>query len=274
MKAINFDDDKAGLETKSIQSLDRGLSILEAIAKSDQPVSLGSVTELLGIDRSSACRLAQTLTTRGFLSHPPGRKDYIAGPASWQLFRRHKWRKLNASCSEHLKGLARESGETAHLAVLAGRRALFIGHQASTTQLVAVSGQTGAFVPLHCTAHGKALLADYKLPALEALFGDLPLERFTETTITTLPGLAVACAKIGANGLAIDDEEHTPEVRCVAAPVRNSQGIVVASIGISAPASHRSGEGVLGYAEIVARIARHATDTVRRLSAPGLTDPN
>jgi len=262
LKAIEFDDDKAGLETKSIQSLDRGLLILEAIAKSDQPVSLGSLTDLLAIDRSSACRLAQTLQRRGFLSNPPGRKDYIAGPGAWKLFRRHTWRKLATSCSEHLKRLAFESDETAHLAVIAGRSALFIGHEASPTQLVAVSGQTGAFVPLHCTAHGKALLADCKVHELEAIFGDAPLQRFTKQTITTIAGLATACEKIRATGLAIDDEEHTPEVRCVAAPVRNNERKIVAAIGISAPASHRSKEDLLAYADIVARISNQACEAL------------
>ena len=57
-------------ETRSIQSLDRGLAILEAVAKSTEPVSLGELTNLLGIDRSSVFRLANTLKRRGFLAYP------------------------------------------------------------------------------------------------------------------------------------------------------------------------------------------------------------
>ena len=63
-----------------IQSLDRGLTILQAVALSKQPVSLGELTELLGIDRSSAFRLANTLRRRGFLACPAGRKDCISAP--------------------------------------------------------------------------------------------------------------------------------------------------------------------------------------------------
>jgi DNA-binding IclR family transcriptional regulator len=246
---------KAMLETPSIQSLDRGLSILEAVAKSDEPVPLRNLTDLLGIDRSSVFRLANTLKRRGFLSYPDGRKDYVVGPSVWHLLRKHDWRMLTALCSEHLKRLAAETGETAHLAVREGRRALFIGHEASRDQLVAVSGQTGAFVPLHCTAHGKALLADCGIPELEAIFGAESLVRFTPRTITSIDRLAIECAEIKARGFVIDDGEHTPEVNCVAAPIRDKGGTVIASIGISAPAARCSKERAIVYARQVADAA-------------------
>ncbi len=67
-------------ETPSIQSLGRGLSILEAVAESPEPVPLKQLTDLLGIDRSSVFRLANTLRRRRFLANPKGRKDYILGP--------------------------------------------------------------------------------------------------------------------------------------------------------------------------------------------------
>src|SRR4051794_22890730 len=103
---------KAMLESPSIQSLDRGLAILEAIAKSDHPVPLGNLTDLLEIDRSSVFRLANTLKRRGFLSNPDGRKDYVVGPTVWHLFRKHDWSMLTGICGPHLKRLAAETGET------------------------------------------------------------------------------------------------------------------------------------------------------------------
>ena len=75
-------------ETPSIQSLGRGLSILEAVADSTDPVPLKHLTALLGIDRSSVFRLANTLKRRRFLASPSGRKDYILGPSVWRLSRK------------------------------------------------------------------------------------------------------------------------------------------------------------------------------------------
>ena len=227
---------KTALETPSIQSLDRGLFILEAVAKSSEPVPLGPLTDLLGIDRSSVFRLANTLKRRGFLANANGRKDYILGPSIWRLSRQCDWSKMLITlCRDQLKALAAKTGETSHLAVREGKLALFIDHYASTNQIISVTGQTGESKPLYCTAHGKALLADMGLAGLKMIYGETPLEAHTERTIVSLSKLAKACAEIKASGFAIDDAEFQEEVRCMAAPIRDKDEMVVASIGISAP---------------------------------------
>ena len=251
---------RAALETPSIQSLDRGLFILEAVAKAGNPVPLGHLTELLGIDRSSVFRLANTLRRRGFLANPNGRKDYILGPSIWRLSRQCDWsRVLITMGHEHLKQLAIETRETTHLAVREGRQTLFIDHYGTTSQVLVISGQTGEFGPLYCTAHGKALLADFGLPELKALFGSTPLEAHTPRTITSLAQLAKACVKIKADGFAFDDAELLREVRCLAAPIRDRDGAVVASIGISAPLTRFPRERC-------ALAARQVTEAAREIS--------
>src|SRR5271168_798308 len=166
-------------ETPSIQSLDRGLLILEIVGKSSSPVSLGHLTGILGIDRSSVFRLANTLKRRGFLAHPSSGKDYVLGASVWRMSRQYDWSKMLATVAhDHLKSLAALTNETAHLAVREGRKALFIDH-AATRHVIAISGQTGELVPLYCTSHGKALLADFDEQSLKALFGDKPLKAWT-----------------------------------------------------------------------------------------------
>src|SRR6266568_1456974 len=114
-------------ETPSIQSLDRGLLILEAVAKSPEPVSLGQLASLLDIDRSSAFRLANTLKRRGFLANPSAGRDYVLGSSVWRLSRQYDWSKMLVRVAhDPLKTIAVETNETAHLAVREGRRALFI----------------------------------------------------------------------------------------------------------------------------------------------------
>ena len=80
---------KATHDTPPIQSLDRGLAILEAVAASSVPVPLKQLTDLIGIDRSSVFRLANTLRQRRFLTNPQGSNDYILGPTAWRLSRRY-----------------------------------------------------------------------------------------------------------------------------------------------------------------------------------------
>ncbi len=256
-------------ETRSIQSLDRGLAILEAVAKSSDPVSLSELTGLLGIDRSSVFRLANTLKRRGFLAYPGARKDYILGPSLWRLSREYDWSKTLILVShDHLKDLAAATNETAHLAVREGRNGLFIDHVMSS-HVITISGQTGELVPLYATAHGKALLTDFDKRALTSLLGSGPLRAWTAHTCTSVNQLAEVCAMNRARGYASDDGEYMEGIRCVAAPIRSEDGVLIGSIGISAPALRFSedlyaicGEKVMHAARQIEAMMRTASQTV------------
>jgi DNA-binding IclR family transcriptional regulator len=251
-------------ETPSIQSLDRGLLILEAVGKSDEPVSLGHLAELLGIDRSSAFRLANTLKRRGFLTNSSTGKDYVLGPSVWRLSRQYDWSSMLAKVArEQLKALAAATNETAHLAVREGRKALFID-DATANNVIAVSGQTGEFVPLYCTSHGKALLSDLDEQDLTQLFGK-QLKAYTRNTIQSIRLLALECVRIRANGFATDESEFLEGVRCVAAPIRDRNGAIIASIGISAPSSRLPKELEKDVAEKVVAAAAQIGKIVESL---------
>lgn len=246
---------KTPFETPSIQSLDRGLLILEAVAKSPEPVALDQLAELLSIDRSSAFRLANTLKRRGFLTFPSRRKEYILGPSIWRLARHYDWGSTLANVSrEHLKKLASLVNETSHLAVREGKRALFIDH-ATINQVISVAGQTGELVPLYCTAHGKALLSDMTQKDLASLFNSDSLHSYTPRTVTSIRDLVAACAQIKAQGFATDDAEFLEGIRCVAAPVRDQEGAIVGSIGVSAPLTRFPEERYPAVAKHVCEIA-------------------
>ena len=252
-------------ETPAIQSLDRGLLILEAVGKSPEPVSLAPLAVMLGIDRSSVFRLANTLRRRGYLANSSAGRDYILGPSVWRLSHQYDWSKMLVTVAhEHLKALAAVTNETAHLAVREGRRALFIDHVASK-HVIAVSGQTGEFVPLHCTSHGKALLADFAERDLIKLFSGKPLKAYTKSTIQSVRALAKACEAIRAQGFATDQGEYTEGVCCIAAPIRNRDVAVIASIGISAPAARFPRDREKEYAELVVSAATQIEQTVSSL---------
>jgi IclR family acetate operon transcriptional repressor len=245
-----------------IQSLDRGLVILQFVAQSKQPVSLGELAELIGVDRSSAFRLAHTLRRRGFLSCPPGRKDYVLGSSIWMLSRHYDWSNMLIKVAHpELKLLATQINETAHLAIREGNSALFID-SAHANHVIAVAGQMGELVPLYCTAHGKALLAEEDEVSLRKVFGSGPLQKHTPTTITTIKSLVRECVAIGQQGYATDDSEYLAGVRCIAAPIRFGSDIV-GSIGISAPVSRFAKSAYPDYAKkvrsVADRIAAHLT---------------
>jgi DNA-binding IclR family transcriptional regulator len=237
MPAIASTAPRQKKETPSIQSVDRGLLILETVGRSSGAVSLAQLTDVLGIDRSSVFRLANTLKRKGFLAYGPAGKDYVLGTSVWRLSRQYNWDGMLATIAhEHLQTLARITGETTNLTIREGSNVLFIDHVA-TNQVVAISGQTGEILPLYCTAHGKVLLADFDEAGLRKLFGSKPFTRHTKNTLRSVTQLARACAEIRARGFAIDHSEYIEDVCCVAAPIRGRKGAILASIGLSAPAA-------------------------------------
>jgi IclR family acetate operon transcriptional repressor len=246
-------------DTPPIQSLDRGLAILEAVAASSTPVPLKDLTHLIGIDRSSVFRLANTLRQRRFLANPKGSNDYILGPTAWRLSRRYGRSVLGTFFHPYLQELTTSLGETSHFVVREGDQAFFIDHHLPIGQVVSVAGQTGEFAPLHCTAHGKALLADFDLGALQQLLGRAALHGYTRNTITSLPRLARVCRRVRTTGFALDDAEYLAEVRCVAAPIRDPNGEIVASVGISSPVTRLR-------RPFIARAASEVVATARAIS--------
>jgi IclR family transcriptional regulator, acetate operon repressor len=253
-------------ELQFIQSLDRGLLILETVGKSKEPVSLAQLTAVLGIDRSSVFRLANTLKRRGFLANPSVGKEYILGASVWRLSRQYDWsRMLAAVAHDQLKSLAAATNETTHLAIREGNQALFVDHVA-TSHVVAISGQTGERTPLYCTSHGKALLADYDEFGLRALFGNQPLKSYTKQTIVSIGALARSCKEIKTRGYAIDDSEFLDGVRCVAAPIRDKDGTVIGSIGISVPVARFPRERFGEFARRVSDVAKRIGEQVANKS--------
>ena len=240
-------------DTPPIQSLDRGLAILEAVAASSEPMPLKQLTDLMGIDRSSVFRLANTLRQRRFLTNPKGSNAYVLGPTAWRLSRRYGRNVLATFFHQHLRDLATKLGETSHFAVRESGQVFFVDHHTPKNQVISVAGQTGEFAPLHCTAHGKALLADCDSKALKSLFGRGPLRAYTRTTITSVTTLSRVCSRVRATGFALDDAEYIEELRCIAAPIRDRHGEIVASVGISSPVARLDTKRIaLAAAEVVA----------------------
>ena len=199
---------KSTHDTPPIQSLDRGLAILEAVAASSAPVPLRQLTDLIGIDRSSVFRLANTLRQRRFLANPQGSNDYILGPTAWRLSRRYSRSSLGTFLHPWLEDLTTKLGETSHFAVREGAQAFFVDHHLPKGQVVSVAGQTGEFAPLHCTAHGKALLADCDRKDLQSLLGSAPLRKYTRNTITSLASQARVSQRARIDGFSLDYGEY------------------------------------------------------------------
>jgi DNA-binding IclR family transcriptional regulator len=103
-------------------------------------------------------------------------------------------------------------------------------------QALSLASAVGRRLPAHATGVGKVLLAGLPESSLDALFRSVRMERFTAQTVADLPSLRKRLARIRRLGYGTDEEEYTIGVRCVAVPIRDQHGVIVAAMSVSAPA--------------------------------------
>ena len=248
----------------TVQSLERGLRILDALTEADadpmrrgRGVPLQVFADELGVHKSSALRLVHTLIAAGYAAPAEG-SGYRLGPAlrreavsSLDLAR------LKRTARPFLEELVDRTGECAHVAVADNGRA-FVLDDVETTAPLRVVPASGRHVALHCTSAGKALLA----------FGlvEIPhaLPRRTPRTITTRSALEEHLAAVREAGYAYDDEENDAHTRCISAPVCGPSGAPIGCIGIDAPSVRLTPDRIPAAAAHVVLVARRLSEALSR----------
>ncbi len=218
----------------TIQSLKRGLMLLDYIVCTEEPVSLTTLANMLGIEKSSTHRLLATLIEYGYIVQD-SHKRYLPGHTIMELACKVSSRfEIHKVATPFLTELSERTGETAHLGIYRDDKVI-LTHCVSSHHTLAITSRVGSSEPLHCTALGKALICDYDKKKLREIFGCSRLKKYTSKTITSLAKLEIECRRIKDEGVAIDDEEFRIGIRCLAAPVRDFSRQIIASIGISGP---------------------------------------
>ena len=246
-----------------IQSVDRAAAILEILAR-DGEAGVTEVALELGVHKSTASRLLAALDRRDLVTQDTARGRFrlgvgivrLAGAAARGL-------DLVQQSRPVCRALAQEVGETVNIAILSGRDALYLDQVAGPAAL-SPHNWAGQRIPLHATSDGKVLLA--YLPPDEIAEYLMPLQRFTDHTITTGSELTRALDEVKRHGYATAVEELEKGLTAVAAPVRDAEGRVVASISASGPSFRIPADRIPALADSVRRAAAEVS---RRL---GWTD--
>jgi IclR family acetate operon transcriptional repressor len=221
----------------SVQSVDRALVLLEALAAAGSPVGVGELAARTGLPQATAHRLLQGLHRRGYVRHDASRK-YSVGTAALRLGDAAQ-QSLARSARPFLAQLVEASGETANLAVLEGDDVVYLA-QVPSPHTLRMFAEVGRHVPPHSTAVGKVLLAALPRERAVALLRRTGLPRRTATTITGLDELDRELDAVQAAGWATDEEEQEAGVRCVAVPVFSGEQ-VVAAVSLWGPAERFGG---------------------------------
>lgn len=232
----------------AVQSVDRALLVLEIIAKLGQ----AGVTEIaaeLGVHKSTVSRLIAVLESRGYVEQLSDRGKYrlgfsivrLAGSTSAQV-------DLVGQSQGACNALAAETGETTNIAVLDGNRIINIVEAAGTGS-IALRSWVGQSCPAHATSSGKVLLSGLEPAALRKQVGP-KLESFTGNTLTKVADLAAQLVEVRENGWASVREELEIGLNAVAAPVFDSNGVIVAALSVSGPAYRLSPDRFAPMAEL------------------------
>ncbi|MEV0522821.1 IclR family transcriptional regulator [Streptomyces sp. NPDC050439] len=250
-----------------VPAVTRALDILELFLEGDGTLSAPEVTRRLRLPRTTVHELLTTLAARSYLVQIPDQTGrYRLGVRAYQLGSRYAEQlDLAAEGQQVAREVAETCDETVHVAVLEDTDVIYIA-KVDSTHAVRMVSAAGRKLPAHCTSVGKMLLASLPQTELESRLAGRELAAMTQNSITEPDALLAALADIRERGVAAEHRESNPDVSCVAAPVRDSAGQVVAALSISVPMIRWSEQREEELAELA---AKGAGDLSERLGHRG-----
>jgi IclR family acetate operon transcriptional repressor len=240
-----------------VQSLARALTLLNRIAESSgEGASLTELAQQVGLPASTAHRLLTTLEQERYVRFDPEGRLWSVGVQAFVTGCTFtKSRSLVSLARPHMRNLMEESGETVNLGVMDEGQAVYLS-QVECRQMMRAFARPGSRVPLHCSAIGKAILSATPDKTLSKILHQRGMPCLTVKTITSPAALRGNLEHIRATGYAVDDEEHAVGLRCIAAPIFDETGDVIAAISASGPTARISEERMLQLGAMVAQAAR------------------
>jgi DNA-binding IclR family transcriptional regulator len=242
-----------------VQVIARAAQILRALDGEPEGLSLSQLSERLGLPRSTVHRVVSALATEGLVAAASPNGRVRLGPELARLALSSR-RELRQELRPHLQRLFDTLNETVDCAVLDGDHLRFIDQIAAPHRLRAVSS-VGATFPLHCTANGKAILAEL---ARDEVARVLPtrLKRCMPATITGRAELLAELETVRATHVAFDREEHTTGISAAGIAVRDPFG-ALAAISVPMPTQRFAGR----EQEIADALVAARAEIVRTLGA-------
>jgi DNA-binding IclR family transcriptional regulator len=244
-----------------LQSIDRVVGLLDMLSESDVPLSLAEICARMGLHKSTAHRSLIVLERTSMIERTPEGK-FRLGIKLYELGNRAiEQIDLRERVQPFFRRLAMEVGETVHLSVLQKTKVVYLD-KVEPNRRVCMTSKTGTSNPVYCTAMGKAMLAFLPEDMREEIMNKIKFTRFTNKTLCTQESLLKSLERVRRRGFAIDDEEIEVGVRCVGAPIFDSNRHPVAAVSVSGPASRITVQSVPAIAEKLIRCCNEISRTL------------
>jgi IclR family transcriptional regulator, pca regulon regulatory protein len=229
--------DKPALSEKStVQSLAKGMRVLEAFRSEQPEMTLAEVARAAGLDNGTAFRFLNTLVMLGYLEKPEGKRFRLSLKCLDLGFHAIGRTSLRDLARPMLRTLIGGDIEAASLAVLDGNEIVYVERVQAGLARLGVDVRIGSRAPAHSTAVGQAMLAYIEPVEQRARLGRMPLRRMTASTITSLPKFLARLAEIRDRGYALSDQENVTGLRVLAAPILDVDGSPLAAVSVASPA--------------------------------------
>ncbi len=218
----------------TVDAAAKALELLSVFSFQERRLSLSDLAARSGIPRATAFRLLSTLEAARFVTKVDG--EYQLGLKCFMLGNVVAADlDLRGIARPHLVALRDRTRETTQIAILDHWQVVYLERVPSPQPVGFMRARTGAILPAYCTALGKTLLAYQPHHEVAAWAATQRFAALTPHTITSARRLVKELRVIRERGYGLDEQERELGVRCIAAPVRNHEGCVVAAISIAGP---------------------------------------
>jgi DNA-binding IclR family transcriptional regulator len=245
----------------SSRLLDRSVLLLKILATGPTEKRLSDFASA-GLHKSTAFRLLDALKRHGLVSFDEATSRYRLGLRLYELGMAAVSRLDVSQCAPpYLETLVADTGESASLGIFEDPEIVHIQRVESAHPL-RLPSLAGRRSPAYCTGIGKAILAHLDQPRLDVYLSSVTLHARTPRTITDREALREDLKRVRARGWSLDDEEIFPGLRCVAAPIFNFEGRVIAGVSVAGPVSRMPKESLPRF---TTRVVGAAAEISRRL---------
>ncbi len=239
---------------KLVSSVNKALSILECFTVTQRELTLSQISRQLGLPKSTALNLIRTLEANGYLLHLANSQTYQLGYKVMGLsYNLRASMPIIQYATPFLEELQVKTGENIYLTSHVNGQVLYMEGVYPSIRIGNYS-VAGKLLPLHCTGCGKAMMAYLPEEELEEVIRQWGLPKITQNTISTREHLEEELALTRKRGYALDLEEETLGVKCVAMPIRDSVGYPTGAISISGTVMSMRDELIEDYAKMISRV--------------------
>lgn len=243
--------------TRTNLSSDKLLALIELMARLEEPVRLQDLSQLTGMPSSTVLRFLSALQNRDYVAQDIDTGRYFL---TFKLCGLADSIRSNQSIRNiglpFLRGVSHAFDEAANLSIEHDMSVMYIEAVRGPSKTLMSLQRIGNIAPMHCTGVGKLLLLDYGPQQFEQFLAVKGLPRFTANTLTARDALLLELERIRARDYAYDNEECEEGARCVAAPIRDYTGRIVAGLSVSGPVTRMTDRHIETHLPVLLDAAR------------------